>query len=327
VPDWKGGKRGTFFSVAAPPDVTVVLPTRDRLDALGRALGSALAQAEVSLEVIVVDDASVADVAPVVAPLEDERVTTVRLPRNEGVAVARNRGIELARAPWVAFLDDDDLWAPEKLRCQLEAISDGCALSYTGSVYVDERGRPLYERRTPSPAELRPGLLRTNLIGGPSTVLARTETLRAAGGFDTRLSALADWDLWIRLVAEGEAVSVDRVLAGYTVHASNMHIGSRRALARELRYLREKHRALATSWQTEVGAPEFSAWLAGRYRASGRRTAAAREYASLAVRRRRPRHVVQASAAVLGIPPRERRRPRPDAYAWLAPLDQGADST
>ena len=100
-----------------------MIPTRNRWALLSRALASVLEQEDVTLEVVVVDEGSTDETPERLAALTDERVRALRNDSPTGVANARNRGISAARGEWVAFLDDDDFWAPTKLRAQL----DGCA--------------------------------------------------------------------------------------------------------------------------------------------------------------------------------------------------------
>src|SRR6266508_5738391 len=123
-------------------DVTVVIPTHDRCALLALTLRSVLWQRDVELEVVVVDDGSSDDTAAMVAGLGDARVRLVRHPTALGVSAARNRGIAEARGAWVAFLDDDDLWAPDKLARQLQAArGTGRAWAYAGAVSVDHQLR------------------------------------------------------------------------------------------------------------------------------------------------------------------------------------------
>ena len=123
------------------PDVTVVLPTRDRWPLLSRALASVFAQEAVTLEVVVVDEDSTDETPRKLATIADERLRVVRNSPARGVAAARNRGIGEARGSWTAFLDDDDVWAPHKLRTQLEAAArPEVDLVYAGAVVIDGDG-------------------------------------------------------------------------------------------------------------------------------------------------------------------------------------------
>ena len=99
---------------------------------------------------------------------------------------ARNGGAEAASGTWLAFLDDDDLWAPRKLRAQLDAAqATGAAWVYAQCVVVDGHGRPLEQTRSRDPGELRRLLLGGNCVpGGGSNVVVRADTFRAVGGFD-----------------------------------------------------------------------------------------------------------------------------------------------
>jgi glycosyltransferase involved in cell wall biosynthesis len=139
--------------------VSVVIPTRNRWALLARALASVLDQEGVTLEVVVVDEGSTDETPARLAALTDERVRTLRNDSPTGVANARNRGISAARGEWVAFLDDDDFWAPTKIRAQLDGCAAGEAdFSYTGLVTTD----PTLETRrasAPAPAEGRRGSL------------------------------------------------------------------------------------------------------------------------------------------------------------------------
>ena len=228
---------------AGAPDVTVVIPTRDRWQLLSGAAASALAQEDVELELIVVDDGSSGE--PPGPALADPRVTLVRNERSRGVAAARNVGIARAQAEWVAFLDDDDLWAPRKLKTQLDAASTaGADWTYGASIVVDASRCPLrVSMLPPAPTTVASRLLARNVIpAGSSNVVARTAVLRRLGGFDERLEQLADWDLWIRLAAEGPPAVCQKILVAYTQHAGSMLLADSRAVMDEVERIAEKHR-------------------------------------------------------------------------------------
>ena len=282
------------------PLISVVVPTRDRAALLVRTLETVRCQEDVQLEIIVVDDASVDDTQAALAALDDSRLRVLTRSAPGGAATARNVGIAAATGEWIALLDDDDVWVPDKLRKQLAAVAGTDAvLCYSGAVYIDEAGSPLRIRRTPDPAELASGILRTNLIGGPSTVLVRADALRQTGEFDEKLNVLADWDMWIRMLERGPAIVCNEILAGYRVHATNMHSREVSRIRSERAYLRRKHRARSRQLRVPVAGPQFSLWLVTHYRAAGLRTAAAREYTSLALSQRRPRHLARAAAMLV----------------------------
>jgi len=187
------------------PEVSVVIPTRNRSRLLALTLHSVRWQRGVDLEVLVVDDGSADDTAETVAGLADPRIRLLRHDRPQGVSAARNRGIAAAGGAWVAFLDDDDLWAPDKLARQLEAAHQtGRTWVYTGEVSMDERLRILDGRPPAPPEQVLERLVRHNAVpAGASNVVVQADTLARAGAFDTRLRNNEDWDLWIRLARIG----------------------------------------------------------------------------------------------------------------------------
>src|SRR4051794_2611310 len=126
---------------AAAPEVSVVIPTKDRCALLRRTLAMVGDQRDVTLEVVVVDDGSTDATARVLAGWPDDRVRALRHEAARGVAAARNSGLAAARGAWVGFLDDDDLWEPSKLRRQLDAAAAaGARWAYTATLVVDDHG-------------------------------------------------------------------------------------------------------------------------------------------------------------------------------------------
>ncbi len=207
------------------PLVSVVVPTHNRAHLLPRLLGSVLGQDIGDFEVLVVNDGSSDDTAEVLAGWPDDRLRPLHHERARGVAEARNTGTRAARARWVAWCDDDDVWAPAKLRLQLEALRDYPAARWCngGSVYVDNALHPSRTRRCPAPGNALPGLLRINTVtGGGSGVLADRELALSVGGFDGRFSMFADWHMWARLAAAAPLAVVDYPLVGYVEHQEAM---------------------------------------------------------------------------------------------------------
>ena len=201
--------------------VSVVVPTHNRTRLLPLTLFSVLRQQEVDLEVIVVDDGSTEDLRGAVGELNDPRVRLLRQ-EPQGVSVARNRGVAEAGGRWVAFVDDDDLWAPNKLMMQVRAAEqEERGWSYTGSVNVSEDLRLLGGAPPAEPDDVVAALPRVNLIpGGCSGVVARRELL-SPQLFDPWYRHFADWDLWIRLSRFDRPVAVRHPLVGYRIHGGN----------------------------------------------------------------------------------------------------------
>jgi glycosyltransferase involved in cell wall biosynthesis len=205
------------------PDVSVVVPTRDRCRFLYRALMSALAQTGVQFEVLVVDDASTDATSEMVSRVADPRVRYVKRTVSEGVSAARNTGISEAKGRWIAFLDDDDVWSPDKLVRQVGVMeTNGTAWSYAGDVAVDDELNILGGGPPPSPDEVVRLLERHDSVpAGASNVVVAAEALAAAGPFDTALTNSEDWDMWIRLARAGRLDSVSRPLVAITYHDGN----------------------------------------------------------------------------------------------------------
>jgi glycosyltransferase involved in cell wall biosynthesis len=208
---------------SAMPLVSVIVPTRNRASLLSRTLHTICAQHAVDLEILVVDDGST-DGTPAIAAAVDTRVRVIPNEGPPSVSAARNRGIIEARGEWIAFCDDDDLWAPEKLAAQLSAARAARAgWVYSGDVNVDDSLRVLSGAPPPAPHEVVEALRRRNpLSSGGSNVLVRADVLAAAGGFDTSLRRTEDWDLWLRLASLGAPAWVCRPHVAYRFHSMNI---------------------------------------------------------------------------------------------------------
>jgi glycosyltransferase involved in cell wall biosynthesis len=278
------------------PDVSVIIPTKSRWSLLSTAaLPSALAQEGVDLEVIVVDDGSVDETYKRLEALADPRVRVVRHDRSRGVAAARNAGIAVARAPWTAFLDDDDLWSPRKLAVQVAALEHtGAAFAYCSVVVLAEDGTPTELLRAPPAPDLVELLRRRSAIpAGSSTVVAGTALLRRVGGYDDRLTYLEDWDLWIRLLMHEQAVACEEVLVAYVRHPLRMLGGA--ASVAVLAQLRDKH----GSARFEPDMRSLLGWIAAEHRRGGHRRDAVSIYARTAWKHRDAAPLVHAAATIV----------------------------
>jgi GT2 family glycosyltransferase len=211
--------------------VSVVVPTHDRHRLLALTLRSVLRQEEVDFDVTVVDDGSTDDTASFLARVRDPRVRVIRNERPAGVAAARSQGLDATTGRWVAFVDDDDLWAPTKLTMQLAASREtGRRWVYAGVVEIDAAGRLIGGTPPPSPERVSRRLRRMNLIpGGSSGVLMARGAIDQAGGWDPTVFH-ADWDLWIRLLAAGPPACAPAPLVAYRVHGGQSSVDIQRVV-------------------------------------------------------------------------------------------------
>jgi glycosyltransferase involved in cell wall biosynthesis len=187
--------------LASGDTISVIIPLYNRREEIGRAIASALRQSHAPHEIVVVDDASPDDSAAVVMALDDQRVRLLRHERNRGAAAARNTGIAAADGEWIALLDSDDEWEPEKLARQLAALdeaSDAPAASVTGYVIRDYRtGEERAYAPRPEDATLD-ALVWGCPLGVGSTLLARRSVFAEIGAFDPDLPRLEDWEWLLR---------------------------------------------------------------------------------------------------------------------------------
>jgi glycosyltransferase involved in cell wall biosynthesis len=282
--------------------VTVVIPTKDRLERLERTVRTVLCQQGVDLEVVIVDDGSTEEVTPWVTALGDRRVRCLRNDHSLGVAGARNRGLANARHEWIAFLDDDDLWSPLKLGAQLSALAErpDARWCLAGAAVVDDDLRLLRVDEPPAAGDARRTLLFRNAVpGGCSGVLVARSLLEEVGGFDERLSMMADWDLWIRCALASPVASVTAPLVIYVQHGANMsHDGARSD--QELALVLAKHHAS----RRHVGVSGIDVgtqrWIARNAAVGGARRDASRRYVSLAWQTHRPGMLRLALRSLIG---------------------------
>ena len=252
----------------ALPQVSVIIPTHNAAAFVGQAITAALASQGVQLEVIVIDDESTDDTWRVL----EEFGSAIRRVRQTkgGPYKARNLGARMAHGRWLAFLDADDDWAPEKLAKQLALADDQVSLIYTDRMNFGDLGR-VKERQSESVALWEGDVFEPLLLGNfitLSSVLIRKSTFDRLGGFSEDHQGVQDWDLWLRYAAHGGIVRLCREpLTRYRLHDNQMSKNLearardriaviRRALSvpRGMRVRRSVvQRALANSW-------EIAAW-------------------------------------------------------------------
>jgi len=267
------------------PDGSVVIPVYNGMPHLVEAVESALGQTGVDVEVLAVDDGSTDGSFAWLSAHPDPRVRAWKQ-ENAGVAAARNFLLGRARAPVVAFLDNDDSWLPGKLAKQaaLLARMPDVGLVYTDVAYVDAGGRPTGRVK----AWRREGnvfadVLAARFIFTPSSVAVRRELLAAEKpAFRADVSGADDWDLWLRLARVTDVAVIPEALTRYRLHPAQasgridaIQEATRRTLARaveETASVRDPSEARRLARAANEGAVRvdmrfcLNLWSAGRRR-------------------------------------------------------------
>ena len=181
------------------PEVTLIIPVYNRPLELSRALRSVFAQTHLPNEIIIVDDASTDSTPEVLAHYEDQ-IRIIRLPDNRGVSAARNIGINAAKSEWIALLDSDDEWLPDKLEKQLKYLKLHPELSILQSeeIWIRNGKRVNAMKKHQKYAG---DIFKESLplcIVSPSAVLFKRSLFLELGAFDENLAVCEDYDLWLR---------------------------------------------------------------------------------------------------------------------------------
>lgn len=222
--------------------VSVIIPNYNYAHYLPECIDSVLAQTYPEIEVIVVDDGS-SDGSREVLEGYDQQITRL-YQKNQGVSAARNNGFKASTGEFVAFLDADDAWLPKKVEKQVERFErdPDLGLVHVGVAEIDSEGKVLVERLEGVEGAVSTILLqlkREGVLGGGSGSMVPRSVLDELGGFDTRLSTSADWDLFYRISERWPVGFVPEVLLRYRVHNSNMH-GNVAVLERDMKLAFEK---------------------------------------------------------------------------------------
>ena len=222
------------------PLVSVVVPLHNGATTIGRTLDSICRQTWENLEVIVVDDGSTDDGPALVKQRAqaDPRVKLISQP-NAGVAAARNHGARVARADYLAFVDADDLWTPDKIDAQMQVMQrrgPATGLVYTWAALIDENDR-IYslEHRPKAEGDVFRQICRANVVGNGSSPLIRREAFDKIGGYSSHLrdagvQGCEDLFIYLCVAEHYEFGLVPRHLTGYRVTAGNMSSDAMRML-------------------------------------------------------------------------------------------------
>jgi glycosyltransferase involved in cell wall biosynthesis len=218
--------------------VSVIIPVYNVENYLADTIRSVLAQTYDHFEVILVDDGSTDGSLALAQQFSDPRIKIIRQ-RNRGLAGARNTGIRHARGEYLAFLDSDDLWLPEKLAFHVQHLGENpqVGISFSRSSFIDSQGHPLGIHQMPKLSEITPGhLLCRNPIGNGSAPVIRRRVLEQIsflddrhGGpevcyFDEALRRSEDIECWIRIAitTDWQVAGIPQALTLYRVNGEGL---------------------------------------------------------------------------------------------------------
>jgi glycosyltransferase involved in cell wall biosynthesis len=212
------------------PTVSIVLPTFNRLEYLRPAVDSVFAQTFTDWELIVADDGSEEETAAYLAALANPpRVRVLRLPHTGNPGAVRNAGWQAARGEYIAFLDSDDVWVPEKLALQVASLRSHPerGWSHTAFAVIDDSGNLLTGARArwwpAADGWILASLIKMETVIAIPSVMVRRELLAQVGGFDVKQRMCEDYDLWLRLAGLSEIQGVRETLLLVRSHRQHFH--------------------------------------------------------------------------------------------------------
>jgi len=192
--------------------ISVIIPVYNRPGFVQEAIQSVLDQTYSNLEIIVVDDGST-DKTPDVLDSFKDKIRIIHQ-ENKGVSAARNKGIENSSSRWLAFLDSDDIWLPEKLRMQMQFFEDhpDAKICQTEEIWI-KNGKRLYPKKK---HQKKSGMIFEHClplcIVSPSAVMIHRDMFDVVGTFDESLPACEDYDLWLRISCQYPIYLLDQPL-------------------------------------------------------------------------------------------------------------------
>ena len=206
------------------PKITAILPTWNRAEWLEKSIQSVLDQTFGDFELVVVDDASTDSTAEIIERYSG-KIRTIVFSENRGVSAARNAAISTSDSEWIAFLDSDDFWHPDKLQKQIAQtkMRPACPLHFTDEIWIRNgvRVNPKKKHQKKEGWIFQPSL--ALCLMAPSTVILRRELFEVHGLFDENLPVCEDYDLWLRLTAQHPvALLNEKLMTRHGGHADQL---------------------------------------------------------------------------------------------------------
>lgn len=204
--------------------ISVVVPVYNGEKTIKETLESVLKQTFTNFELIIINDGSHDKTLEVISSIKDNRLQVYSYP-NAGLAASRNRGITRANAEYISFIDADDLWIPDKLESQFNALKTHpeAAVAYSWTDYIDEHSQFLGKgSHITVNGNIYPHLLLTDILENGSNPLIRKQAFSEVGNFDESLHAAEDWDMFLRLASRYHFIAVSSPQVLYRISSNSM---------------------------------------------------------------------------------------------------------
>lgn len=204
--------------------ISVIIPAYNAAPTILETIRSVQQQSFSDFEIVIINDGSTDDLLKQLSTIHDPRINVFSY-ENGGLSVARNRGISHATGEYIAFLDADDLWTPDKLELQLAALQNcpKAGVAYSWTYFMDEQGQSFHVGQNVSvKGNVYADLLVSNFLAHGSNPMIRRAAINSVGAFNPTVSGAADWDYWLRLAAKWEFVVVPKPQIFYRQSSSSM---------------------------------------------------------------------------------------------------------
>ncbi|WP_414622130.1 glycosyltransferase [Calothrix sp. CCY 0018] len=218
--------------------ISVIVPVFNGEKTIEETINSILNQTFQNIEIIIINDGSTDATLETIKNISDSRIKVFSYP-NAGLSASRNRGIDRAKGEYISFIDADDLWTPDKLELQWQALQSNqeAAVAYSWTDYIDESSKFIKSgRRIKANGDVFSKLLITNFIENGSNPLICKKALEI-GSFDESLPAAEDKDMWLRLAANYEFVCVEKPQILYRISTTSMSTNLKRQEAASLKVI------------------------------------------------------------------------------------------
>ena len=219
--------------------ISVIIPVFNGEKTIQETIDSILNQTFQNIELIIINDGSTDSTVQIINNISDSRIKLFSY-ANGGLSTSRNRGISLAQGEYISFIDADDLWTPDKLESQWQALQENpqADVAYSWTDYIDESSNFLKSgRRIKANDDAFSKLLLFNFLDNGSNPLIRQKALEKVGDFDRSICTAGDKDMWLRLAANYNFVCVEKPQILYRISTNSMSTNLKRQEAASLKVL------------------------------------------------------------------------------------------